>query len=469
MARTDTLPNFLTDVANAIREKTGSTERITASDFDEEIKNIPTGGDTPEPEIHYTGHVDREGLTAIGWTEDDINYFQEHGIFWNEEQDDLYKVTDYERANPNDTNNKYYAKTTGLDTKFASAIGMPSNTRPNPNFSGMYSISCIPELTYASMSGFTFANCYGLQHIPFFDTSSVTTFKDVFKGCYSLSEIPFFDTSNVTSFSSTFNECHLIKTIPLFDTHKVEKFDSCFYNCRNLRTVPALDMSNCTSVVSMFYGCSALITTPDFDASKLTTTQGMFNGCSSLKTIGKLNAPNITNTNMMFSNCYSLKAIPELATEQVKTMESMFSNCYSLKTIPQLDTSNCTSVYSMFNGCTALQSIPKLNFGKVNYASYLFQGCSSLMTVGGFEDYGKAFTQQAENFSNYTLDLYFTNIRHDGIMNIINNLYDLNLTYDVANGGTLYKQKLRLNSTAIRGLTDAEKAIATAKGWTIST
>ena len=43
MARTDNLNNFLTDVADAIRTKTGSTEQIQASQFDTEIESINTG------------------------------------------------------------------------------------------------------------------------------------------------------------------------------------------------------------------------------------------------------------------------------------------------------------------------------------------------------------------------------------------------------------------------------------------
>ena len=44
MARTDTLGHFLTDVADAIREKKGTSGTITASDFDTEIANLPSGG-----------------------------------------------------------------------------------------------------------------------------------------------------------------------------------------------------------------------------------------------------------------------------------------------------------------------------------------------------------------------------------------------------------------------------------------
>ncbi len=42
MARTDNLTNFLTDVADAIREKKSSAGTIQASNFDTEISNIST-------------------------------------------------------------------------------------------------------------------------------------------------------------------------------------------------------------------------------------------------------------------------------------------------------------------------------------------------------------------------------------------------------------------------------------------
>lgn len=44
MARTDTLGNFLTDVATAIRNKKGTTNTIVASNFDTEIESIESGG-----------------------------------------------------------------------------------------------------------------------------------------------------------------------------------------------------------------------------------------------------------------------------------------------------------------------------------------------------------------------------------------------------------------------------------------
>ena len=42
MARTDTVRHFLTDIANSIRNKKGTTDTIIASNFDTEIDSIET-------------------------------------------------------------------------------------------------------------------------------------------------------------------------------------------------------------------------------------------------------------------------------------------------------------------------------------------------------------------------------------------------------------------------------------------
>lgn len=44
MAKNDNLKDFLTDVADAIREKKGTEDFINPQDFSEEIKNLPSGG-----------------------------------------------------------------------------------------------------------------------------------------------------------------------------------------------------------------------------------------------------------------------------------------------------------------------------------------------------------------------------------------------------------------------------------------
>lgn len=60
MARIDTLSNFLTDVAIAIKNKTGKTDAITPADFDTEIASIQGGGEEPVVEPDYI----TDGLVA---------------------------------------------------------------------------------------------------------------------------------------------------------------------------------------------------------------------------------------------------------------------------------------------------------------------------------------------------------------------------------------------------------------------
>ena len=41
----------------------------------------------------WTGHADAEGLRAIGWTDEDIAYYQTNGVNWNAEDDEYHKVS----------------------------------------------------------------------------------------------------------------------------------------------------------------------------------------------------------------------------------------------------------------------------------------------------------------------------------------------------------------------------------------
>jgi hypothetical protein len=98
-----------------------------------------------------------------------------------------------------------------------------------------------------------------------------------------------------------------------------------------------------------------------------------------------------------------------------------------------------------------------------------------LVTFNGIKNLGKAYTQKTTHYGQYALNLGASSkLSYQSLINIINNLYDLNITYGVydANGtpgtGTLYRQQLILGSTNLAKLTDEEKAIATNKGWDLS-
>ena len=76
MARIDNLTNFLTDVASAIKDKKGDNTPISASNFDTEIANLPSGGESSDSIQHpvFTGVVPvYESSSTTSWTQSNYN------------------------------------------------------------------------------------------------------------------------------------------------------------------------------------------------------------------------------------------------------------------------------------------------------------------------------------------------------------------------------------------------------------
>lgn len=131
----------------------------------------------------------------------------------------------------------------------------------------------------------------------------------------------------------------------------------------------------------------------------------------------------------------------------ISTTSSCFSNCMTLKklNISEWDLSATAIFNSTFNMCSALE---ELVFGKL---------------------YGKGFTQKTANNSAYTIDLSATTrLSRESILDLFNKVYDLNETYQVATGGRLYTQQIKLGTTNIAKLSAEDLSIATNKGWNIA-
>ena len=424
MARTDTLGNFLTDVAEAIRNKKGSTDKILASNFDTEIESIETGTSIEDSEYKFTGHYDIDGLKTIGWTDEEINYYQQNGVRWNESEDSYFILTEDELSGDESSSTRFLPKSSTI-TKFN--------------------------------------NYYSMIAIPLLNTVSITNISGMFNYCYSLITIPLLNTASVTNMSNMFNYCHSLTAIPLLDTSKVINMSYMFNCCYSLKTIPLLNTASVTNMSNMFKNCYSLTTIPLLNTASVTNMNNMFNYCHSLKTIPLLDTSNVTSIAGMFQNCYSLTTIPLLDTSKITNMSNMFNCCYSLKIIPLLDTSKVTNIYNMFYYCRSLKTIPLLDASSVNYINNTFRSCDSLENIDGLYNLGKAYsTSNSANYSYYILDLtYCPNLTHDSLMNVINNLYD------IATKGC-NSQSLQLGSANIAKLTEDEIAIATNKGWTVS-
>lgn len=86
MARTDTLGNFLTDVAEAIRTKEGTSEAIPASEFDTRISNLSGGGGSEETPASTSELTTSINNIIANFIKDAANYYdvykEENMIFY---------------------------------------------------------------------------------------------------------------------------------------------------------------------------------------------------------------------------------------------------------------------------------------------------------------------------------------------------------------------------------------------------
>ena len=188
---------------------------------------------------------------------------------------------------------------------------------------------------------------------------------------------------------------------------------------------------------------------PVFDTSKVTNMSNMFYNCSSLISIPKIDTNKVTNMSYMFGFCSSLTTIPHLDTSNVTNMESMFFHCKLLTTIPPLYTSNVTNMGSMFYGCCSLPSIPLLDTSKVTNMDSILGDCGALTYLGGFKNLSISVTFRF-------LD-QCPNLTVESLMNVINNLAKVS------------GKSLKFGSINLDKLTAEQKAIATNKGWTLTT
>ena len=186
---------------------------------------------------------------------------------------------------------------------------------------------------------------------------------------------------------------------------------------------------------------------------------------ANIKSIKSISLKNLdANLTGFFMGLSSLTEIPYFECNS-GYMQNFCSGCSSLIEFPSINTSRNSSFYNFFAGCKALKTIRKINMENAIILGNFALVSTELENIEGFENLGKAFTKKEANF--YGLNLSnSTKLTHDSLMNIINNLYDLNLSYNVASGGTLYTQSLQIGETNIAKLTAEEIAIATSKDLT---
>ena len=173
----------------------------------------------------------------------------------------------------------------------------------------------------------------------------------------------------------------------------------------------------------------------------------------------------VTNLSYFYTN-WGYPFMLNIDTSNIKIFSSFMNNSYIEEFLPY-NTSKATSVGGIF-GSSYLVKIPLLDFRSVTSTAsdggiLGYSSGTRLIEVGGFKDFGKAFsTSSSANDNNYKLNISkAVNLTHESLMNIINNLYDIKTL-------GVQTQQLQLGSTNLAKLTAEEIAIATNKGWTVS-
>ena len=257
MAKTDNLGDFLTDIANSIRTKTGTTEPINAQDFSTKILQIPSGGEnTLKKLLDATKNANYLFYEYQGTSVDSLIQYN-----------DTEKVESISRTFYSAKVVKVPDLNTGKVKDFSYAFARSSISEfPNWNFSNAENISNLlnqckslkTDIVINNLSKLTGDYCLNEA----FQQSAVRsiTLNDLNPNiAYSINNT-FFDSwlqsislntttgvpMKVKSMSEAFNYCSQLKTLPLMDLTQCTRFS--VIGCSVLESIPAYDLSNITSI-----------------------------------------------------------------------------------------------------------------------------------------------------------------------------------------------------------------------------
>ena len=293
------------NIANAIRSKTGKTDKILPSSMPSEIESIQSGGSDAEITNCY------------------------YLFYRNSRLDSLEEILGM--CKNVTTTESMFQECTQLTTLDLSNFDNSKNT----NMISMF--QACSKLNTLNLSNF--------------DTSRVTTFRGLFSGCGEMTnyDLSSFNTSNAESLQAMFLNNVSLKNIDLsnFDTSKATSFYQMFHgNIKNTSiNVSSFDTSKATNMSYMFYNCAILekLDISNFVTSDLLITNAyMFQYCTNLKTL-IINNPNlfkITNVNA-FSNSLIASGtgyvyVPDNMVETYKTATNWSTYADQIKPISEL-------------------------------------------------------------------------------------------------------------------------------------
>lgn len=425
MSKQNNLTDFLTDVANAIRAKKGSTDLINPQNFSAEIAALSGGLEviemtettaTIEPnKVYVWGMVESLDIT-LGASTDESDFF---AFRFRCSKPTMTSLT---------VNGATWADDTELDTQGKPVLDLGSwyQCEIKGGTSALYA-RLAHYIPFADSNveavllakgvgdglGVTYKDAAKVTDIStwFKSNTDITSFNelqyftgipklydDAFSGCSNLSSVILpkgviisggcFESTglmtienaetikNTVLYPSTFKNCRSLQSIYLPDNIKTIQA-SCFENCISITQITF--PSNLKSIENYaFKKCTSLIT----DVVLLNVTYigiSAFEGCESIPYL-KFGSALKTISQYSFSGCKNLKIVEGFENTVItNTSWNTFYGCTSLQSI-QLPASLTAIGESAFNGCTSLQSI-QLPESLTAIYKLAFYGCSSLVEI----------------------------------------------------------------------------------------
>lgn len=224
-----------------------------------------------------------------------------------------------------------------------------------------------------------------------------------------------------------------------------------FKNCTNLKAVMSLPPM-ISSLTEAFRGCQNLVALPELSCVNTAKVDFAyaFRDCYRLQSISVSRGTKAGDLLSTFNNCYLLKCVRNLDTSESTTMSRMLWNCFSLEEFPKLNTQNVTDMYAMCYGARSLKELSILDMSKVTNTEFIVGGAQRLQKVL-FDPDAVWESPQDLNMQNMSLPI-------EAIIEMFNSLPAIQTTKTLNIAGNAW----------VNMLTDADKTIATEKGWTLT-
>lgn len=377
MSKQNNLTDFLTDVADAIREKKGTTEKINPQDFSEEIRSIESGGMKyafGETMIDETG----EGFLCTK------HVFVSEGLT-------VLSIAAYKNATIKSIHLPLSLEMIDMasleNLSSITELSIPDNVHTIAAHA-LKSCTSLKKIilpkSLTSVGNQCFMSDYALRSVLNMPKGVINIPVQCFYACTALPSIPFFEHTsvptleNINAFSNT--TCQFVVPDNLYDEW-IAATNWSAYADRIVKASEYVYLDFADPVVEKI--CAENIGdgigTTQEQANKVTTFPDIFQGNTEITSFDELERfENVTNLAFgAFQNCTSLKSV---AFPHIKSLGgNTFLNCSSLDmdiTLPSLMTLTGTRQFNK----SAIRKV--ISLGSITSVSdAMFEHCSSLIEV----------------------------------------------------------------------------------------